>query len=230
MDTEAAQQHEPALYIGNFRHASSRLLGLPPAVVQQLADAGLEFQKSDADAKSEPQSWHTLYHRKAIVHFPYEISTMSIFEQYSAGVVLLFPSRRFFEEMMQNSLAEQDGKPAITDSGSLRSLTSVYWKQSTATFRLRLSPHELHQLPGEELTSWFGALFQLCFAGDKCVSLIDPINFAPQRSPTSRTRSSTLSNRKAKTSGLTPLEIPSESYPTRCAVPWTLDGGWTVSP
>merc|ERR1719163_2639090 len=63
VDTEAAQQHEPALYIGNFRHASSRLSGLPPAVVQQLADAGLEFQKSDADAKSEPQSWHTLYHR-----------------------------------------------------------------------------------------------------------------------------------------------------------------------
>ena len=179
VDAEAAQQHKPALYIGNFRHASSRLSGLPPAVVQQLADAGLEFQKSDADAKPEPQSWHTLYHRKAIVHFPYEISTMSIFEQYSAGVVLLFPSRRFFEEMMQNSLAEQDGKPAITDSGSLRPLTSVYWKQSTATFRLRLSPHELHQLPGKELSLMILGTISTFFAVDKCVSLIDPINFAP---------------------------------------------------
>jgi hypothetical protein len=27
-----------------------------------------------------------IYHRKALIHFPYEMSTMSLAEQYSAGV------------------------------------------------------------------------------------------------------------------------------------------------
>lgn len=48
--------------------------------------------------------WNDLYSYKNIVHFPYNTSTMSIFEQYEAGVPLLFPSLRFSLELILNSV------------------------------------------------------------------------------------------------------------------------------
>ena len=44
-------------------------------------------------------SWQDLYDFRGIVHIPYQISTMSIFEQYSANVPLFFPSKRFLLEL-----------------------------------------------------------------------------------------------------------------------------------
>jgi hypothetical protein len=46
-------------------------------------------------------SWGELYSHKGIVHIPYEMSTMSLFEQYSAGVPLWLPSRIFYAECVQ---------------------------------------------------------------------------------------------------------------------------------
>jgi len=43
--------------------------------------------------------WSELYNYKGIFHIPYEISTMSIFEQYSANVPLLFPSKKHLKEL-----------------------------------------------------------------------------------------------------------------------------------
>jgi len=40
-------------------------------------------------------SWDQLYSYKAIVHIPYNVSIMSIFEQYTANVPLLFPTIEF---------------------------------------------------------------------------------------------------------------------------------------
>ena len=42
-------------------------------------------------------SWTELYSYKGIVHIPYEMSTMSLFEQYSAGVPLFLPSKQFYK-------------------------------------------------------------------------------------------------------------------------------------
>lgn len=50
------------------------------------------------------------------------MSTMSLFEQYSAGAVLLFPSRRFCEELMNNH--EQNNQES--QIGQLE-LKSSYW-------------------------------------------------------------------------------------------------------
>lgn len=47
-------------------------------------------------------SWNELYSYKGIVHVPYEASTMSIFEQYSAGVPLWFPSKEFYKQSILN--------------------------------------------------------------------------------------------------------------------------------
>jgi len=53
-------------------------------------------------SKPKRYDWSQLYQYKGIVHVPYEISTMSIFEQYSAGCPLWFPSRKFFKECVRN--------------------------------------------------------------------------------------------------------------------------------
>lgn len=45
-----------------------------------------------------PYEWKELYSYKGIYHIPYEISTMSIFEQYSANVPLFFPSKTFLKK------------------------------------------------------------------------------------------------------------------------------------
>ena len=47
-------------------------------------------------------SWKELYGYKGIVHMPYEISTMSIFEQYSANIPLFFPTKRFLKQRLIN--------------------------------------------------------------------------------------------------------------------------------
>lgn len=39
--------------------------------------------------------WQELYDFQGIIHFPYQISTMSIFEQYSANIPLFFPTKNF---------------------------------------------------------------------------------------------------------------------------------------
>ena len=47
-------------------------------------------------------TWGYLYSYRGIVHCPYEVSTMSIFEQFWAGVPLFFPTRRFYKECIFN--------------------------------------------------------------------------------------------------------------------------------
>ena len=46
-----------------------------------------------------------LYSYKGIVHLPYDISSMALFEQYFAGVPLFFPSKKFYKECIQNNTA-----------------------------------------------------------------------------------------------------------------------------
>jgi len=47
-------------------------------------------------------SWQDLYAYKGIVHMPYEISTMSIFEQYSANIPLFMPSPSLLKRLLKN--------------------------------------------------------------------------------------------------------------------------------
>jgi hypothetical protein len=46
--------------------------------------------------KPSNHTWKELYEYKGIVHMPYEMSTMSIFEQVFAGVPLWFPTPEFY--------------------------------------------------------------------------------------------------------------------------------------
>jgi hypothetical protein len=47
-------------------------------------------------------TWTQLHSFKGIVHCPYEVSTMSIFEQFWAGVPLFFPTKHFYTECIIN--------------------------------------------------------------------------------------------------------------------------------
>ena len=48
--------------------------------------------------------WDNLYKYKGIVHIPYEMSTMSLFEQYSAGVPLFLPSKKFYKDCIMRGM------------------------------------------------------------------------------------------------------------------------------
>ena len=54
-------------------------------------------------------SWRELYSYKSIIHLPYNVSTMSIFEQYQAGVPLNFPSLDFLMDIIEQ------GYPAMSE-------------------------------------------------------------------------------------------------------------------
>jgi hypothetical protein len=58
---------------------------------------------------NQPFEWSELLKFKGIIHFPYEVSTMSMFEHFSAGIPLFFPSKKY-----------------MTDSYSIQSV-SAYW-------------------------------------------------------------------------------------------------------
>jgi hypothetical protein len=49
-------------------------------------------------------TWQDLYSYKEIIHFPYNVSTMSIFEQHQAKVPLKFPSLDFSIDMLKNNI------------------------------------------------------------------------------------------------------------------------------
>jgi len=51
---------------------------------------------------SDGYSWSELFSYKGIVHCPYEMSTMSLFEQYWAGVPVWFPTKRFYKECLKS--------------------------------------------------------------------------------------------------------------------------------
>lgn len=51
------------------------------------------------DALKAGHAWQTVADYRGCIHYPYNISTMSTFEQYAAGIPLFFPSKRYLLEM-----------------------------------------------------------------------------------------------------------------------------------
>jgi hypothetical protein len=50
-------------------------------------------------AMSGGHAWQNIADYKGCIHYPYNVSTMSIFEQYTANIPLFFPSMRYLLEM-----------------------------------------------------------------------------------------------------------------------------------
>ena len=49
-------------------------------------------------------NYDTLMEFNGIIHFPYEASTMSIFEQISSEIPLFFPSKNFLKHLWENNI------------------------------------------------------------------------------------------------------------------------------
>jgi hypothetical protein len=49
-------------------------------------------------------NWSDLSDYKSIIHFPYNVSTMTIFENYTSNIPLFFPSKEFTLELVKNNL------------------------------------------------------------------------------------------------------------------------------
>lgn len=68
------------------------------------------FSKFDVNSKHIHQSqlgnysWKDLYSYDSIIHFPYNVSTMSIFEQYNSGMPLIFPSLELTLELISSGI------------------------------------------------------------------------------------------------------------------------------
>jgi hypothetical protein len=62
-----------------------------------------------------------LYKCKGIIHLPYQISTMSLFEQYTANIPLLFPSKRLLKELVTNGKSQFDVRYTTLFDGNKRS-------------------------------------------------------------------------------------------------------------
>ena len=60
-----------------------------------------KFQKK---SELNKYTWEDIYSYKGIIHIPYEISTMSIFEQYSANVPLFFPSKKYLKQLLNDNI------------------------------------------------------------------------------------------------------------------------------
>lgn len=62
------------------------------------------IKKHDALAFGHP--WSDLVKFLGIAHVPYNVSTMSVFEQYTANIPLFFPSKRFMLKLYEERLPE----------------------------------------------------------------------------------------------------------------------------
>jgi hypothetical protein len=94
--TRAAYSGKTEGFIGRF----------PGHIFKSFAKKQLGSDKNLIRKPRHGYTWQELYDYQGIVHFPYQISTMSIFEQYSANVPLFLPSKKFI-------LALQKAHPQI---------------------------------------------------------------------------------------------------------------------
>jgi hypothetical protein len=123
--------------------------------------------------KNELFSSHThadLLKFKGIIHFPYQISYMSIFEQYSSNIPLIFPTQRFLIELYEkgftvlnevswNGLLEQDSKSFINykkqyDPNDYKNIESFkHWIQFADFYVQEWMPYITYFDSFEELNS-----------------------------------------------------------------------------
>jgi hypothetical protein len=72
----------------SFIYYAGITLNLPPAMTRKH------------DALKFGHSWQDVCNYKGIIHFPYQVSTMSMFEQYMANVPLFYPTKRYLLELI----------------------------------------------------------------------------------------------------------------------------------
>lgn len=85
--------------------------------------------------------WQTVAQFKGVIYFPYEVSTMSMFEHFSAGCPMFFPSKTFMRSninMLTSISAYWGGQPMPEEYGTLKEIeTWIDLADFYTTFRSR---------------------------------------------------------------------------------------------
>ncbi|KAJ3027071.1 UNVERIFIED_CONTAM: hypothetical protein HDU68_004554 [Siphonaria sp. JEL0065] len=76
----------------------------------------------------------TLAKYKAFIEFPYQVSTMKLYENLAAGVVMLFPSKDFFRELVEKDLHAFGPWDKISRSGDNWHLSMDYYSPDIAPY------------------------------------------------------------------------------------------------
>jgi hypothetical protein len=139
--------------------------------IEELESAGGFIHK--AAALPRGHTWADVARCKAIVHFPYNVSTMSMIEQYTMGVPLLVPTRDYAVSLYergaplfaQNSWAATEGLapgsviepprgfPGGHDPNDFGSIEALRWWLRYADY------YDVRSMPG---LTFFGSLEELC--------------------------------------------------------------------
>lgn len=80
-------------------------------------------------------TWSSLCAYRGIVHTPYEMSTMSIFEQFWAGVPLFFPTKRYYVECVFNETMDFVSIYSKHEGGMLSLEDMIPWLELADFYR-----------------------------------------------------------------------------------------------
>lgn len=92
--------------------------------------------------RSGPFAWNDLASYKGIVIFPYEISLMSLFEQFSAGIPMFFPSKTFMKK--SHRLISNEGYWGSQLLDEYKSCTNDFWIEHSDMYTTFLSPNTFY--------------------------------------------------------------------------------------
>jgi hypothetical protein len=105
LGTGIVSEHIPSL----CRYTRSCYTGIHKEYVlqdqSQSLFSGMGQTRAMHELSQGPHVWQDLYNYRGIVHVPREISTMSIFEQYTANVPLFFPSKQYYRHLIETGQA-----------------------------------------------------------------------------------------------------------------------------
>lgn len=86
-----------------------------------------DLKKSSIWVESiKPYKWKDIASYPAIIHFPYNVSTMSIFEHYNACIPMAFPSLKYLKELYQHSPIDVMGEYSWTKTLKLGSGSAIH--------------------------------------------------------------------------------------------------------
>jgi len=78
-------------------------------------------------------NYSNLAHHPAIIHLPYQVSTMSLFEQYTMNIPLVFPSLKLLTKwhLKYGIVSERTWDRSLTGQGKNHSLIPSYYSNSS---------------------------------------------------------------------------------------------------
>ncbi|KAJ3128742.1 hypothetical protein HK100_009013 [Physocladia obscura] len=85
----------------------------------------------------------TLVKYKAFIEFPYQVSTMKLYENLAAGVVMLFPSKEFFKQLIQTGIHSFHPWDKISRAGDNWHMYMDYYHPDISPYSMLINDENL---------------------------------------------------------------------------------------